>query len=165
MAAFQVTLNGTLLVAAMLDGVDLLDVHLSGDRSGPDAGVLRVSGFRDARDADSQVVWLSHLALSQGDTVSFGFAPAPGHPIGRAARAVHVPLMETEDGWHCSAIWRARNPREAELVVETFAQDVVLRSHPQRALQLNERVAFHALAATRLPLAGKGYRARVAADA
>jgi hypothetical protein len=74
MSAFAVELNDRPVVTVSTDGLDLLDVQISGDRIGPELANLRVSGgsYPDGKPS-TYLIWQDETPLEAGDRVSVTF--------------------------------------------------------------------------------------------
>ena len=74
MPALSVTLNGEPLVSVATDGVDVVDIGVSGDLLGPEHATLRISGGSYPDGQESQyLIWEDERVLVPGDSVSVTF--------------------------------------------------------------------------------------------
>ena len=74
MPALSVTLNGEHLVSVATDGLDVIDVRVSGDLLGPEHGHLEISGGSHPNDQGFQyLIWEDERTLVPGDSVSVVF--------------------------------------------------------------------------------------------
>jgi hypothetical protein len=87
MAALAVALNDEPVVTVATDGIDILDVHVSGDCIGPELASLRVSGgaYPDGQPS-TYLIWQDVRPLVAGDIVSVrfleeGVSSRPGQTI------------------------------------------------------------------------------------
>ena len=74
MPAVTVALNDRPILTVSTDGLDLLDVQVSGDRIGPELASLRVCGgsYPDGKPS-TYLIWQDETPLEAGDTVSVTF--------------------------------------------------------------------------------------------
>jgi hypothetical protein len=87
MPALAVALNNAAIVTVTTDGLDILDVQVSGDCIGPELASFRVSGgsYPDGQPS-TYLIWQDEHPLQAGDTVSVtflkeGLSSRPGQTI------------------------------------------------------------------------------------
>jgi hypothetical protein len=74
MPALAVALNNEPVVTVGTDGLDIVDVHVSGDRLGPELAILRASGGSHPDGKPSTyLIWQDECPLRAGDIVTVGF--------------------------------------------------------------------------------------------
>lgn len=74
MPALSVTLNGEFLACVATDGMDVIDVCVSGALLGPEHATLRINGGSYADGQESQfLIWEDERTLVPGDAISVTF--------------------------------------------------------------------------------------------
>ena len=76
MPALAVLLNGEHIVTVAADGMDLVDVRVSGDLLGPEPAIVDVTGGTMGEGSDHlYLTWVSRRALAAGDSLEVTFLP------------------------------------------------------------------------------------------
>jgi hypothetical protein len=100
MSALAVALNDESLATVSSDGLNLVDVRISGDRIGPELGILRVTGGAHEDGAAKQyLTWEAERELVAGDIVSVAFLEqAPSSRPGKTFEELYPDEPNNPDG-------------------------------------------------------------------
>ncbi len=70
MQGLLVTLNGKNLATVSVEGLNILNVNISGDLIGPEIASIDMSGgYYGEDEKDKHLIWLSDIEVSQGDEI------------------------------------------------------------------------------------------------